>query len=99
MMLLLLFTLFQYGFQTMRSLCQEECEAEVSISLRSRGRNTCEADVKMNAKPIATPMRSGCQRACKADASEADVQIMRSRCHDERKADIKTNPNAKPMSR
>ena len=28
---LVLFISFQYSFQTMRSLCQEECEAEVSI--------------------------------------------------------------------
>ena len=82
----------------MRRPCQEECDADVQIIAKPMPR-CCEADVKMNAKPIATPMRSRCQRACEADASEADVQIMRSRCHDERKADIKTNPNAKPMFR
>ena len=29
MIVLLLFILFQYSFQMMRSLCQEECEADV----------------------------------------------------------------------
>ena len=49
MILLLLFILFQYSFQIMRSLCQEECEADVSIILRSRCQNGCEADARMNA--------------------------------------------------
>ena len=31
MILLLLFILFQYSFQIMRSPCQEDCEADVSI--------------------------------------------------------------------
>ena len=52
MILLLLFILFQYSFQIMRSLCQEECEADVSIFLRSRCQSECEADVRMNAKPM-----------------------------------------------
>ena len=52
MILLVLFILFQYSFQIMRSLCQEECEADVSISLRSRCQSECEADVRMNAKPM-----------------------------------------------
>ena len=63
MILLLLFIFFQYSFQTIRSLCQEECEADVSIILRSRCQNEfqimrslcqeeCEADIKINAKPM-----------------------------------------------
>ena len=58
MIFFLLFILFQYNFQIMRSLCQEECEADVSILLRSRCQNEfqimrslfqeqCEADVKI----------------------------------------------------
>ena len=31
MILLVLFILFQYNFQIMRSLCQEECEADVKM--------------------------------------------------------------------
>ena len=34
----------QYSFQMMRSLCQEECEADASIILRSRCQNECDAD-------------------------------------------------------
>ena len=33
MIFLLLFILFQYSFQIMRSLCQEECEADVNAML------------------------------------------------------------------
>ena len=61
MNLLLPFILFQYSFQIMRSLCQEECEADVSILLRSRCQNEfqimgsrcqeeCEADVKIRGR-------------------------------------------------
>ena len=58
MMLLLLFILFQYTFQIMRSLCQEECEADVSNILRSRCQNQCEAYVKKNAKPMSRHSKS-----------------------------------------
>ena len=51
----------------MRSLCQEECEA----------------DVKINAKPMSRRMRSGCQDEC-----EADVKIMPSRCQSDCEADV-----------
>ena len=44
--------LFQYSFQIMRTLSQEECKADVSILLRSRCQSECEADVRMNAKPM-----------------------------------------------
>ena len=55
MILLLLFILFQYSFQMMRSLCQGECEADVKINakpMRSRCQDYCEAYVKKNATPM-----------------------------------------------
>ena len=55
MIFLLLFILFQYNFQIMRSICQEECEADVSILLRSR----CQNEFQI--------MRSLCQEECEAD--------------------------------
>ena len=48
MILLVLFILFQYSFQIIRSLCQDDCEADVGIVLRSRCQSECDADVKMN---------------------------------------------------
>ena len=63
MILLLHFilSLFQSSFEIMRSLCQEECEADISIFLRSRCQNAlqimsslcqeeCEADVKIRGR-------------------------------------------------
>ena len=38
-------------FQIMRSLCQENCEADVKI-MRSRCQAECEADAKATAKPM-----------------------------------------------
>ena len=38
MIFLLLFILFQYSFQIMRSLCQEECEAYVKINAKPMSR-------------------------------------------------------------
>ena len=57
MILLLHFilSLFQSSFQIMRSLCQEECEADVSIFLRSR----CQNELQI--------MSSLCQEECDAD--------------------------------
>ena len=52
MIFLVLLILFQYSVQIMRSLCHEECEANVSIILQSRCQSECEADVSMNAKPM-----------------------------------------------
>ena len=75
MILLLLFILFQYSFQIMRSLCQEECEADVSISLRSQWQNEFQI------------MRSLCPEECEADAS----LILRSRCQSECEADVRMN--------
>ena len=89
--LLSLFIFFQYSSQIMRSLCQDECEADVNI-MRSLCQGECEADVKTNAKPMSSWMRSRCQDEC-----GADVNIMRSLCQGEYEADAKTN--AKPMSR
>ena len=40
---LLLFILFPHSFQIMRGLCQEDCEADVSILLRSR----CQSDFQI----------------------------------------------------
>ena len=48
----ILFILFQYSLQIMRSLCQEDCDADVSIILRSRCQSECEGDVRMDAKPM-----------------------------------------------
>ena len=45
MILLLIFILFQYSFQMMRSLCQGECEADVKINAKPMSRY-CEANVK-----------------------------------------------------
>ena len=46
MILLVLFILFQYSL--IPSLCQDDCEADVGIVLRSRCQSECDADVKMN---------------------------------------------------
>ena len=61
MILLLLFILFQYSFQIMRSLCQEKCEADVNGNAKpmSKGmRRRCHN----NAKPMSRRMRSRCQK-------------------------------------
>ena len=84
MIWLVLFILFQYSFQIIRSLCQDDCEADVGIVLRSRCQSECDADIKI--------MRSLCQEECEADASI----ILRSRCQNECEADVRLN--AKPMS-
>ena len=99
MILLVLFILFQYSFQIIRSLCQDDCEADVGIVLRSRCQSECDADVKMNVLHYVFPFcelggdlfHELCQRAC-----DADVMIMRSRCQGECEATVKSN--AKPMS-
>ena len=75
MIFLLFFMLFQYSFQIMRSLCQEECEAFVSILLRSPCQNECQI------------MRSLCQEECEADVSI----LLRSRCQSECEADVRMN--------
>ena len=67
MILLLLLMLFQYSFHIMRSLCQEECEADVSTFF-------CEADVKANAKPMSRRMRSRCQGDREADVEKAPTR-------------------------
>ena len=92
MISLLLLILFQYSFYIMRSLCQEEGEADVSIILGSRCESKCEADVRVNAKPMSGKMRSRCH-----DNAKPMSRRMRSRCQDECEADVKAT--AKPMSR
>ena len=99
MILLVLFILFQYSFQIIRSLCQDACEAGVGIVLRSRCQGECDADVKMNVLHYVFPFcelggdlfHELCQRAY-----DADVIIMRSRCQGECETTVKSN--AKPMS-
>ena len=76
MIFLLLFVLFQYSFQIMRSLCQEECEADVSI--------VCEADVKANAKPKG--FGSNVDSVWKPMS-----RLMRSLCPEESEAYVKIN--------
>ena len=92
MILSLLLILSQYSFEIMGSLYQEECEADVSIILRSQCQNKFQI------------MRSLCQEECEADVSiilrsrcQNEFQIMRSLCQEECEADVKIN--AKPMSR
>ena len=63
MILLLLFILFQYSFQMMRSLCQEECEADVKISAKPMSRY-CEADVKTCASNLVLKQITGTHQIC-----------------------------------
>ena len=65
----------------MRSLCQEECEA----------------DVKMNAKPMSRYANNLIFRRDYWHTSDMLFQIMRSVCQEECEADVKIN--AKAMSR
>ena len=84
MLLLFIFILFLYSFQIMRSLCQEECEADVSIFQRSR----CQNEFQI--------MWSLCQEECEADVNirlrsrcQNEFQIMRSLCQEKCEADVK----------
>ena len=63
MILLLLFILFQYSFQMMRSLCQGECEADVKINANPMPRY-CEADVKTCASNSVLGRITGTHRIC-----------------------------------
>ena len=78
-------------FQIMRSLCQEECEADVKMNAKPMSRY-CEADVETDAKPMSGWTRSRCQ-----DNAKPMSRQMRSRCQDECEADVKAT--ATPMSR
>ena len=60
---LLLFILFQYSFQMMRSLCQEECEADVKINAKPMSRY-CEADVKTCASNLVLKQITGTDQIC-----------------------------------
>ena len=55
MILLLLFILFQYSFQIMRSPCQEDCEADVSIIS-----TCCHAFVVFNLSSCFLPLPTCC---------------------------------------
>ena len=75
MILLLLSITFWGKFQIMRSLCQEECEADVNITsaakpmskrMRNRCQDKCEADVKANAKPMSRQKRDSKLKTTKA---------------------------------
>ena len=74
----------KYSFQIMRNPHQEECEASVSILLRSR----CQNEFQI--------MRSLCQEKCEADVSiflrsrcKNEFQTMWSLCQEECEADVK----------
>ena len=110
MILLLLFILFQYSFQIMRSPCQEDCEADVSIIS-----TCCHAFVVFNLLSCfsrfqlavtlyilsvqfpdnAKPMSRWMRSRCQYNAKPMSRR-MRSRCQDKCEADVKLN--AKPMS-
>ena len=81
-------------FQIMRSLCQEECEADVTINAKPMSRY-CEADVETDAKPMSGWTRSRCQHNAKPMSRQ--MRSHRSRWQSECEADAKAT--AKPMSR
>ena len=60
---LLIFILFQYSFQMMRSLCQRECKADVKINAKPMSRY-CEADVKTCASNLVLKQITGTHQIC-----------------------------------